>query len=77
MRVNLIGSIILTICLWIICSYFNLGLFPSLLLLLFSFLIFNYWGKIGWYWSALKDLFRKKEKKVKRNSPYYDLNLEE
>lgn len=77
MQVDIIGSIIITLALMLICSYFHLGLFSSILLMIFAFVIMNYWGKMRWYWNSFKDLFRKKVKNPERKSPYHDLDLEE
>jgi hypothetical protein len=71
----IINSIILTLVLWLVCDFFDLGMFGSILLLLFSFLVLQYRFKIYnyfFYFLTFKGKFSKVNKvdkvnKVKRN----------
>ena len=42
MRINIVGSILLTLALMLVCSLLGLGLFGSLLLMIACFAVFNY-----------------------------------
>jgi len=42
MRFNIIGSIVLTLILMLVCSVLNLGFFGSIIMMIIFFSIFNY-----------------------------------
>jgi hypothetical protein len=75
MRINIIGSILLTLFLMLIAHLFNLGIFGCIILMIVSFGIMNYWGVIRVIFSNIR--FRRKETKKKIKSSYEFMNLEE
>ena len=46
MRIDIIGSIIITLILMLVCNLLHLGLFGSILLMIFAFVVMNYRGRI-------------------------------
>ena len=45
MHIDIIGFLVITICLWLVCNLLGLGLFGSILLMILAFMVFNYWGE--------------------------------
>lgn len=70
MRIDIIGSLIITLFLMLICNLFHLGFFSSILLMIFFLVIFNYRGKICLKWWKMTSRFAKKEIKKEVKSSY-------
>ena len=77
MRIDIIGSIILTLILMLICHIFCLGLFGSIILCILVFAAINYRGRLKGYWNGFKDLFRRQRKPVEVNSSYKYMKIDE
>lgn len=61
MNVNITYSIILTLVLWLVCNFFRLNMFESILLLLISFLVLQYRFKMFNYFLTIRKKFSKVE----------------
>ncbi len=74
MRIDIIGSILLTLFLMLIAHLFQFGVFGCIILMIVSFGVLNYWGKIRIFFSNIR--FRKT---IKRNvkSSYEVMDMEE
>ena len=75
MRIDIIGSIFLTLFLMLIAHLLNLGIFGCIILMIISFGIMNYWGKIRMILSNVR--FRKKVMKRSIKSSYEVMDMEE
>ena len=78
MRVDLVGSLIITLFLMLIANIFNLSIFGCILLMIFSFFIFSYRYLLLGYWrrSIGRISFRKKVIPRARKSSYEDLEVD-
>jgi len=65
MKFDIVGSIILTLVLMLVCHIFHIGLFGCILLMIGAFMVFNYRRRLMGYLYNVKNMFRKKRKKVK------------
>lgn len=77
MRIDIIGSIIITLVLMLICHALNLGLFGSILLMIFAFVVMNYRGRIKLYLYNVGRFFERKQPKVEVKSSYQRMELED
>jgi len=77
LRTDIIGSIILTLALWLVCSFFHIGLFGSIILMLLFFLALNYRGLVmGYLYNVLRIFERRKEVR-KAKSSYEQMHINE
>jgi hypothetical protein len=77
MRLDIVGSIIITLILMLVCNIFRLGLFGSIFLLLGAFLVFNYRRRFRGYLYNAKSMFMRKPKKVELKSSFDGMKLED
>lgn len=77
MKYDIIGSIILTLLLMLVCNIFCLGIFESILLALLVFLILQYRWLIKGYWYNFIGRFSRKDIKKEVKSSYERMNINE
>ncbi len=78
MRLDIIGSIILTLVLMMIAHIFRLDMFGCILLMIFSFCVMRYFGDIKSYISQIRFWrFSKRIKGKQIKSSYDVMELEE
>jgi len=76
MKYDIIGSIVLTLLLMLVCNMFNLGLFESILLALSVFLVLQYRGLMKGYWYNFIGRFSRKKPKIGCKSSYDHMSLD-
>jgi len=76
MRIDIIGSILITLVLMLICHFFRLNLFESILLMIGCFVLFRYWHCIKIWWWRIKEKFSKKEVRKNIKSSFERMDLE-
>jgi hypothetical protein len=77
MKYDIIGSIVLTLLLMLVCNIFCLGIFESILLALLVFLILQYRWLIRGYWHNFIDRFSRKKVKKEVKSSYEHMSIDE
>ena len=77
MRVDIVGSIIITLVLMFICYIFNLGLFGSILLMIGAFCVLNYRTLLLGKWYSFVSRFERKQPVKKAKSPYEHMDMNE
>ena len=75
MKIDIIGSIVLSIICMIICSILNLSVLEFLGLALIFYVIYVYrWVYVS-KWERFINMFKRDVKKVERKGPYSDLEI--
>lgn len=77
MRIDIIGSIIMTLVLMLICSFFHIGMFGSIILMIVFFCALNYRGVIMGYMYNIGKIFERRKVVRKAKSSYEQLKIDE
>ena len=77
MKIDIIGSIIITIVLMFVAHIFDLGFFGCILLMLGSLLVLRYWGRVKGYWYRFTSKFEKRSVSKKVRSSYERMSIDD
>jgi len=79
MKIDIIGSIIITLCLMLICYVFNLDIFGCILLMIFAFVILQHKGSVWNIWYSIRRKFWLRKPKIKKEckSSYEHMDIDD
>jgi hypothetical protein len=77
MKIDIIGSLIITLILMLITYIFHLDFFGCIFLMIVAFMILNYRNRLLGHWYNFINKFKRKSKRKNVKSAYEFIDLEE
>jgi hypothetical protein len=80
MKIDIIGSIIVTLCLMLLCYMFRLDIFGCILLMIFAFVVLQYRCSVWNFFHSIRRKFWVRKFKVKKKeckSSYEHMEIDE
>ena len=77
MKIDIIGSIILTLILLLFSHLLHLDTYECIILMLVTFLVINYFGLLSGFWYNITSRLKRKTEVKKARSSYEDLRIDE